>query len=128
MKRCPQCGETFPQDGNFCPMDGTGLVAAASAPATGGQAPAGPPPISIPPIKAGEPATAPAPAGQPVIHDRFVLGASLGGGLSGEVFQAQDRQSGRDIALKLVNPAVLAAPATLERTQRDLRQLVRVTS
>ncbi|HJZ84487.1 MAG TPA: serine/threonine-protein kinase [Polyangia bacterium] len=55
-------------------------------------------------------------------------GPSLGGGASGEVFRARDQQTGAQVALKVVNPAVFPTPIAVERASRELRQLSRVTS
>ncbi len=33
MSRCPTCGNTYPNDANFCTRDGTRLLGAAAAPA-----------------------------------------------------------------------------------------------
>src|SRR5262245_3304762 len=103
MKTCPTCGEKFPDDANFCPMDAAKLVAGGAAPKA---APAAPGPI----------------------NGRFALGPTLGGGASGEVFSARDQQSGTQVAVKLINPAVLPSPIAVERASRELRQLARVQS
>jgi serine/threonine-protein kinase len=52
----------------------------------------------------------------------------LGGGASGEVWQASDSQSGAAVAYKLVVPAALPTPVAVDRTLRELRQLQRASS
>src|SRR5262249_154794 len=63
-----------------------------------------------------------------LIGGRLTPGAALGGGASGEVVRARDSQTGADVALKLVNPAVFPSPIAVERASRELRQLTRVNS
>ena len=106
MKTCTTCGEKFPDDANFCPMDAQKLV----------------------PLPAAAPAPAPPAGATGPINGRFALGPSLGGGASGEVFRAKDQQTNAQVAVKLINPAVLPSPIAVERASRELRQLARVQS
>src|SRR5215831_2635346 len=146
MKICPKCGEKFADDANFCPMDASKLVpgpsgvvarppstpgAAAKATVLGAAAVPFPPPPPAPrppPAPPAAPAAVPPPTPGGVISARFVPGPSLGGGASGEVFRARDQQTGAQVALKVVNPAVFPTPIAVERASRELRQLSRVTS
>jgi serine/threonine-protein kinase len=104
MKICPVCGTNYPDDANFCPMDASKLT----------------------PVAAQAPAAAPSADGG-AIAGRFAPGERLGGGMTGEVLLARDGQSGAQVALKLCNAAVFPSPITMERTQRELRQLQRLT-
>ncbi len=52
----------------------------------------------------------------------------IGGSRSGEVWQAQDGQTGELVAYKLVAPAALPTIAAVERAQRELKQLMRSQS
>jgi serine/threonine-protein kinase len=115
MKTCPKCGEKFLDDANFCPMDANKLV---PLPATGG------------PRTSGGRAATPEPAGTPagLVNGRFAPGPRLGGGRTGEVLRARDQQTGAQVVLKFIQPAVLPSPIAVERASRELRQLARVTS
>jgi len=44
------------------------------------------------------------------------------------VWRARDSQTGQDVAYKSVMPAVVATPATLARTEREFKQLMRVSN
>src|SRR6185295_3618358 len=97
MKVCPNCQNRYPDDGNFCPRESC--------------------------------ATADGPSRLMVISEepppRYAVGALLGGGDSGEVFQARDSQSGEEVAYKLVAPRALPTGSAMERAQRELKQLMR---
>ncbi len=106
MKRCPTCAKTYPNDANFCPLDATRLAEVA------GDVPA---------------ATTAAPdAG--LIGGRYQLGERLGGSVTGDVYRARDAQSGAEVAIKIVAPSVYPTPLALERAQRELKQLSKLTS
>jgi eukaryotic-like serine/threonine-protein kinase len=101
MKVCKTCGERYPDDANFCPMDASKLEPLAAAPAAG------------------------APAATGAIGGRFTLGERLGGASTGEVYAAVDGQTGAQVVVKLCHPAVFPSAIAMERTQRELRQLQR---
>ena len=111
MKICPKCGKQFATDANFCPVDATRLIVVdASAPTTtNGGAASGP--------NAAD-----------AFSERWELGAKLGGATTGEVFLARDKQTGRDVAIKFIAPAVSALPQVGPRLERELTQLQRVES
>jgi serine/threonine protein kinase len=111
MKRCPNCGRTFPDDANFCPADAGRLEPDAGDTTRG-----------IPPVGAG----GGAPAGEGPLAGRFEVGAQVGGGLTGEVYSARDVQSGAACAVKLVQPRVFPNQLMLQRAERELKQLERV--
>jgi serine/threonine-protein kinase len=102
MKICKTCGERYPDDANFCPMDASKLEPLA-APATG----------------------APAGGAAGAIGGRFTLGERLGGASTGEVYAAVDGQTGAQVVVKLCHAAVFPSAISMERTQRELRQLQR---
>ena len=112
MKVCPNCGKQYPDDANFCPADAGRLE-----PDAGGTQ-RGLPPASA---AAAQPAEA-----DSVVAGRFELVGHLGGGHTGDVYQALDRQSGAPCALKLVHAAVFPNPLLLQRAERELKQLERV--
>jgi hypothetical protein len=59
---------------------------------------------------------------------RFQPVEKIGGGRTGEVWRARDSQTGQEVAYKSVMPAVLSTPATLARTEREFKQLMRVSN
>lgn len=100
MKLCPTCKTQYPEDANFCPQESCAT-------------PEGP--QRLQPILAR-----PASRFQPIER--------LGGGTTGEVWRALDSQTGHEVAYKSVLPAVVATPATLARTEREFKQLMRVST
>ena len=101
MKRCPKCGNQFPDEANFCPADAGRLV----------------------------PDEGPGPGSGPTdgrVGKRFALGDRIGGGWTGEVYRANDTTTGQDCAVKLVDPKVFPSPLMLQRTERELTQLERL--
>lgn len=103
MKLCPKCRNHFPDDANFCPVDAGRLEAIQEESAAPAGAAAG-----------GE------------LGGRFDLGVRAGGELTGEVYDASDKQTGQACTVKLVDPSVFPTPLLLQRTERELRQLVRL--
>jgi serine/threonine-protein kinase len=105
MKLCATCQNKYPDDANFCPR-------AECAGPNG--------PQRLLPIEDAPAPEAPPPRYQPV--------SKLGGGASGEVWQATDSQTGTAVAYKVVAPQVLPTPVSVDRTLRELRQLQRAGS
>ena len=101
MKLCPKCQKHFSDDANFCPVDAARLV----------------------PLEGESQA---APAADPLAQ-RFELGDRLGGGRTGAVHRALDKQGGA-AAVKLISPEVVALPGVAQRFERELKQLERVQS
>ena len=69
MKRCTVCGAQYPDDANFCPLDGGRLESVQDAPA----------PVVV------------SPGGGEALGGRFVVGAALGVDASGQIFAARDK-------------------------------------
>jgi serine/threonine-protein kinase len=109
MKRCPVCKTVYPDDANFCPMDASTLDDEPAAP--GVQAS-----LDLPTMMAK------------LVGGRFRLGPQIGGRRTGEVFSAEDITNGAAVAVKLVSPAVFPTPLVAQRTERELKQLMKVTS
>ena len=101
MKFCPNCQTQYPEDANFCPQETCAT-------------PEGPQRLHQ--LMAAHPAA------------RFQPIEKLGGGRTGEVWRARDSQTGQEVAYKSVMPAVVATPATLARTEREFKQLMRVSN
>ncbi len=114
MKRCPNCGRQFPDDANFCPADAGRLEPDAGDTHRG-----------VPPVTGSSSVAAP-PPGEGPLGGRFELAAQVGGGLTGEVFQARDVQGGAACAVKLVDGRVFSNQLMLQRAERELKQLERV--
>lgn len=114
MKRCPNCGRQFPDDANFCPADAGRLEPDAGDTHRG-----------VPPVTGSSSAAAP-PPGEGPLGGRFETAAQVGGGLTGEVFQARDVQGGAACAVKLVDARVFSNQLMLQRAERELKQLERV--
>ncbi|MGO9290867.1 MAG: serine/threonine-protein kinase [Polyangia bacterium] len=100
MKTCPICKSKYPEDANFCPLE---TCATADGPQRLEAVPDAP-------------------------EMRFKPIERIGGGSTGEVWRARDGQTGAEVALKLVNPAVLGSSATQSRAEREFKQLMRVSS
>ncbi|MGB8297676.1 MAG: serine/threonine-protein kinase, partial [Polyangia bacterium] len=100
MKTCPICKSKYPEDANFCPQE---TCASADGPQRLESVPDAPEP-------------------------RFKPIERIGGSTTGEVWRALDGQTGTEVALKLVNPAVLGSAATQARAEREFKQLMRVSS
>ena len=100
MKLCPKCHKQFSDDANFCP------VCAARLQPLEGDAGAG-----------------------DGLAARFVLSTKLGGGRTGAVLAATDKQNGnKAVAIKVIAPTVVALPGVAQRLERELKQLERVSS
>jgi hypothetical protein len=104
VKVCPNCQTKYPDDANFCPQETCAT-------------PEGPRRLDM----VSEAATQERP-------QRYELDNRLGGSRSGDVWQARDGQTGKTVAYKRVVRAALPTPASLERAQRELKQLQRATS
>jgi len=102
MKLCPNCQTKYPDDANFCPQEGCATDQG---------------PRRLEPIVE---AAAAAP--------RYEMQEQLGGARTGEVWSAIDTQTGATVAYKLVALASLPTTATLDRAQRELKQLQRSQS
>jgi uncharacterized membrane protein YgcG len=100
MKVCPKCGKQFADDANFCPVDAAKLQSASQV---------------VPVITPDS-----------ALEARFDRGERIGGGPSGEVYRAVDKQSGATVVVKTVSPQVLAIPQVAQRAERELKQLERL--
>lgn len=101
MKFCPICKTQYPEDANFCPQE----TCATSE---------GPQRLQL--------------MAAHVAVGRFQPIEKIGGGRTGEVWRARDSQTGQEVAYKSVMPAVVSTPATLARTEREFKQLMRVSN
>jgi serine/threonine protein kinase/tetratricopeptide (TPR) repeat protein len=99
MLQCPQCGRQFDSDVTTCPEDGTTLRAdetvADAAPAD--------------------------PLVGRVLDDKYRLDSRLGAGGMGTVYSATHLLIERPVAVKVLNPRLLADEAAKERFRREAR-------
>src|SRR5579863_10367091 len=98
MKLCAKCQKEFSDDANFCPVCASRLLPAA------------------------------APAEADSLAARFEVGQRLGGQRTGAVFRATDKTTGKPVAIKLIERAVVGLPGVAQRLERELKQLERVHS
>jgi serine/threonine-protein kinase len=96
MPRCPKCEDTYP-GGQFCPKDGTRLVAQ----------------------ERDDNTPAPDPLLGTVIAERFRIVDRLGTGGMGTVYQAEHCFIKKRVALKLLRPEITSNPDALARFQRE---------
>ncbi len=117
MRVCPSCGNTYPDDANFCPMDATRLPpAVAEAPAT------------IPSMPVATPAAVTQPDQPAPIGGRFVLSGFAMQTPTGLASAATDAQTAANVVVKTVAAEVLPTTAMADRALRELKQLGKVTS
>ncbi len=100
MKFCPTCKTQYPEDANFCPLETCATADGPQRLQAAGVQPSG----------------------------RFQPIAKLGGGRTGDVWRARDAQTGNEVAYKVVAAEVVPSPAVLARAERELKQLMRVSS
>ncbi len=107
MPKCPTCGKFLEGSFRFCPDDGTPLSETAAdthkTPAPPGKSRA--PDISLPTI----------------IGNRYRLIEARGGGGMARVYRATDLTLERDVAVKVINPALRSEPEFDARFQREAR-------
>src|SRR5262245_49788738 len=96
LNKCPTCGKELEPGVRFCPNDGTPLTdtAAASGVITPAQRPPRSQNLQLP----------------VVVGTRYRLLEVRGGGGMAKVYRATDLTLDRDVAVKLINPALRAEP------------------
>ncbi len=108
MRLCPACGNEYPDDANFCPMDASRL----------------PPPLSVTESAA---TVMDMPAAK-VIGGRYLLKGAGVKTPTGEQTPARDMQGQADVSVKIVDATVLPNQPMIDRAQRELKQLSKLTS
>jgi tRNA A-37 threonylcarbamoyl transferase component Bud32 len=114
-RRCPRCHNHYAAPARFCPNDGTPLVEVAPAPAQV---------ANTAQARAIERAAEPA---DPVytsltgrtLGGRYRIERRLGEGGMSYVYLAQDLETDRQVALKVLSPRLIRDPASVERLKRE---------
>jgi serine/threonine-protein kinase len=114
-RRCPRCHNHYAAPARFCPNDGTPLVEVAPAPAQV---------ANTAQARAIERAAEPA---DPVytsltgrtLGGRYRTERRLGEGGMSYVYLAQDLETDRQVALKVLSPRLIRDPASAERLKRE---------
>ena len=102
MRACPKCGDSFADDVQFCPKDGSALGPQQAS----GQQDA----------KLG------------TLIDRYRLVAKLGEGGMGVVYRAEHTLIGRPVALKVLHPDLARNPQAVDRFFREARAANEIAS
>ena len=115
MKVCPNCGKQYPDDVNFCSVD-AGRLSASRKPRRARLKPR----VSavVKPARAYH-----RKPGTRMIGGRFEVGNRIGGGLTGQVYRATDKQSKVVCVVKFVDASVFPSSLLLQRTERELKKL-----
>ncbi len=61
-----------------------------------------------------------------LLADRYQLAERIGAGAMGAVYRARDRDLGRDVAVKLLQPGLFASPAARARFLREAEALAKI--
>src|SRR5687767_8441354 len=123
MRQCPACGNTYPDDANFCPMDATRLSSQPAAVVDEG------PPTTQMPVAANESSATMLDGGPTNVAGRYLVSPQTRATPTGTEAEAHDTQTGGGaVRLKLVPPSVLPTPAMADRALRELKQLAKVQS
>ncbi|HEX6107537.1 MAG TPA: serine/threonine-protein kinase [Gemmatimonadales bacterium] len=121
-RRCPRCQSAYQAPARFCVKDGSLLVEEA-APEAGGT-------VDQPPGDGAADQSAPPSSGPPtidplstltgkVLDGRYKVGKRLGEGGMSYVYRADDTESGRPVAVKILIPRLWRDPASVERMRRE---------
>lgn len=99
MKRCRECKAQYPDDAQFCPVEGSVLDNVVGTVAS-----------------------------NQVIDNKYRLGKVLGGNRTGTVYEAFRMLDESCFAVKLVHKQIFPTPILASRAQRELKNLATVTS
>ncbi len=119
-RRCPRCQTTYDAPARFCVKDGSLLVEPApeAEGRKGGRAvDAGGDPTALPPDHRSNASIASL-TGQ-ILDQRYQINRKLGEGGMSYVYEAQEIETGRSVAVKILIPRLSRDPASVERLRRE---------
>ena len=117
MKSCPTCSRNYPIEQEFCSEDGTPLRALASGQAT---VPDGPPAFTNRDFPSPMDA-APLPAGAQV--GEYIVEKQIGEGGMGVIFSGVHPLIGKQVAIKVLNPAMAHNPDVVARFIQEAKSV-----
>jgi len=100
MKACPICGRLYPDDGGFCPVDGSQLTSATQVPVL---------------------ADSQDPRIGQLLVNRYQVRRVVADGGMGRVYEALDMQARRNVALKVLHPDVSRDEIAVQRFKREFQ-------
>lgn len=127
-RRCPRCQATYAAPARFCVKDGSLLVESDKLPSTNEKSPlpgsrassrpSGDPSALAPGSKDQVPSSLASLTGQ-VLDQRYHITRKLGEGGMSYVYQAQEIETGRAVAVKILIPRLSRDPSSVERLRRE---------
>jgi eukaryotic-like serine/threonine-protein kinase len=119
IRRCPRCRTAYDPPARFCVSDGS-LLVEEEADARRVEAPA-PEPPQEPPRPAGtdHPADLLVSLSGQLLDGRYRVGRRLGEGGMAFVYRAEELDTGRSVAVKILIPRLSRDPASVERLRRE---------
>src|SRR5262249_24020696 len=108
MGKCSKCDSEVPAGANFCPNCASPVAPLRTISGTD----------TIPPQSQGSGPRAVLEKEQE-FHGRYVIERMLGAGAMGVVYQANDKVTGRMVALKLINPVLVDSESARKRFIRE---------
>ncbi len=122
--RCPQCSGRYLPPARFCMRDGYALVPAPSPdPERAADPPVRPGGVWDPHSKFVEPASR---LTGWLLDERYLLGESIGTGGMAFVYRATDRESGEQVAIKVLTSRLAADPESIARLRREAALAMRL--
>lgn len=115
MTACAGCGAELPADAAFCPNCARPVEGSKAGSEPGLQSLSGLKTVMYDPSSAQESALA---EGE-VFHDRYTIVRRLGTGAMGIVYLAEDKVTGKPVALKLIKPALVKSTTAVQRFIRE---------
>jgi serine/threonine protein kinase len=128
-RRCPRCQTTYAAPARFCVKDGSLLVESDKAPPGNEKSP--PPGSRASSRDSGDASSAPAGVAKDhspsilasltgqVLDQRYHITRKLGEGGMSYVYQAQEIETGRAVAVKILIPRLSRDPSSVERLRRE---------
>ena len=120
-RRCPLCQSVYQPPARFCVRDGTLLVEEEARAATPARLPDAVPEPAHPFVDPLSTLTG------KVLDRRYKVGRRLGEGGMSYVYQAEDIESGRSVAVKILIPRLWRDPASVERMRREATIAMRLS-